>query len=661
MKAVCWYGIRDVRVLDVPEPRILNPRDAIIEVTSTTICGSDLHIYDGYIPTMRQGDIMGHEFMGRVVEVGSEVSNLNVGDRVVVPFTISCGECYYCRHEMYSLCDNSNPNGWMAEKIFGYTPAGLYGYSHLMGGYAGGQAEYVRVPFADVGPLRIPDSLTDEQVLLISDVMATGYMAAEACNTQPGDTVAVWGCGPVGQMAIRFATLMGAARVIAIDAVPERLAMAEQHAGAETINYAERRNVVEALKEMTAGRGPDACIDAVGMEAMGRTVDALYDRIKQAVRLETGRPHALREAIQACRKGGTVSIAGVYVGLVDKIPMGAAFNKGLNLKMGQAPVQKYMRTLLDLVRRGEIDPSYLFTHTMSLDEAPRAYAMFAAREAGMLKVMLKPEPVGGAEFGRARRERMMERALEMPFSLPETGRGSPAQRESGPRVTARQVSWGAEGVTEAPPVPSQAEGYRETIEDDLCEKGLTPPEECAERSSERAPEQMVSGRHLPSQAEGERDIVEATLQAREERDAAEAEPLMAERRLPSQAEGTRETIEEDLCEKGLAPPEECAERPEGPVGRTTIAPHPPSQAEGDRETIEENLRLREGEAPGPRVRVFPAWEARPHGGEAAPTARRPTEEEIETVEERLRERVRRIEEEAEEPRDTIDEGLDERD
>jgi len=649
MKAVCWYGIRDVRVLDVPEPRILNPRDAIVEVTSTTICGSDLHIYDGYVPTMRQGDILGHEFMGRVVEVGSGVSNLRVGDRVVVPFTISCGECFYCQRGMWSLCDNSNPNAWMAEKVFGYTPAGLYGYSHLMGGYAGGQAEYVRVPFADIGPLRIPDGLSDEQVLLISDVFATGYMAAEACDIQPGDTVAVWGCGPVGQMAIRSATHLGAARVIAIDAVPERLEMARQHGGAETINYAERRNVVEALKEMTAGRGPDACIDAVGMEALGRTVDALYDRIKQAVRLETGRPHALREAIQACRKGGTISIAGVYVGLIDKVPMGAAFNKGLTLKMGQTHVQKYMRPLLDLVRGGEIDPSYLFTHTMGLDEAPQAYAMFAAREAGMMKVMLKPEMGAVGDGRRARRERAMEQPVEMPISLPETGRGSPAQRESGARVMARPTQWGAEG-TEAPPVPSQAEGTRATIEEDLCEKGLSTPEECAELPAEETPEQLVTGRHLPSQAEGERETVEETLRAREERDAAETERLAAERRLPSQAEGTRETVEEDLCEKGLAPPEECEELPAEGDDRTTLAPHPPSQAEGERETVEEDLRrLDEGAGMEPPPPVVGEAEATPPEGEA----------EFPSVEESVRERVRRVQEEAEEPRDTLDEGLDE--
>jgi threonine dehydrogenase-like Zn-dependent dehydrogenase len=512
MKAVCWYGIRDVRVLDVPEPRILNPRDAIVEVTSTSICGSDLHLYDGYIPSMRQGDILGHEFMGRVVEVGNAVTNLKVGDRVVVPFTIACGECFYCQHGMWSLCDNSNPNAWMVEKVYGYTPAGLYGYSHLMGGYAGGQAEYVRVPFADVGPLRIPDGLTDEQVLLISDVLPTGYMAAEACNIQPGDTVAIWGCGPVGQMAIRCAYHLGAARVIAIDAVPERLAMAREYGSAETINYAERRNVVQALKEMTAGRGPDACIEAVGMETLGHTVDALYDRVKQAVRLETGRPHALREAIQACRKGGTISIPGVYIGFVDKVPMGAAFGKGLTLKMGQTHVQKYMRTLLGIVERGEIDPSYIFTHTMGLDEAPRAYAMLAARAPGFVKVMLKPEMVARGEGRRARRGLAEEQPTEMPASLPETGRGSPAQRASGPPLTKERLTWGEpDGTTEVPPMPSQAEGSRETIEADLCEKGLAPREECEGRPAEERPEDLVTGRRLPSQAEGERETVEEDL------------------------------------------------------------------------------------------------------------------------------------------------------
>jgi threonine dehydrogenase-like Zn-dependent dehydrogenase len=632
MKAVCWYGIRDVRVLDVPEPRILNPRDAIIEVTSTAICGSDVHIYNGYIPTMRRGDILGHEFMGRVVEVGGEVTNLRVGDRVVVPFTISCGECYYCRHEMWSLCDNSNPNAWMAEKVFGYTPAGIYGYSHLMGGYAGGQAEYVRVPFADVGPLRIPDGLTDEQVLPIADVLATGYMAAEACDIQSGDTVAVWGAGPVGQMAIRSALHLGAARVIAIDAVPERLAMAERH-GAETINYTQQRNVVDALKEMTAGRGPDACIEAVGMESLGRSVDALYDRVKQAMRLETGRPHALREAIQACRKGGTVSIAGVFVGLVDKIPMGAAFNKGLTFKMGQTHVQKYMPTLLDLVQRGAIDPSDLFTHTMDLEEAPQAYARFAAREAGFLKVMLKPQPSTRADGRRAARQRMAEQPVGMPITLPETGSGSPAQRTRGTPIRAAQLSWEATGTTEAPPVPSQAEGPRSTIDASLCEKGLATAEECADLPAEEVPEQMVTGRHLPSQAEGERDTIEDALRAREEREADAFERSVAERRLPSQAEGARQAVEADLEGAGEVP-------------LSPIVPHLPSQAEGDRETVEEDLR-----------RLEEAEEAStPPTGEAA-TPPPPTDE-TGSIEERVEDRVRRIQEETTEPRDILDEGTD---
>ncbi|HAZ44278.1 MAG TPA: glutathione-dependent formaldehyde dehydrogenase, partial [Cyanobacteria bacterium UBA11371] len=328
MKAVCWHGAKDVRVETVPDPKILNPRDAIIKITSTAICGSDLHIYDGFIPTMQKGDILGHEFMGEVVEVGAQVKNLKVGDRVVVPFTISCGNCFFCNRDLWSLCDNSNPNAWMAEKQMGHSPAGLFGYSHLFGGYAGGQAEYARVPFADVGCLKIPDGLTDEQVLFLTDIFPTGYMAAENCNIKPGDTVAVWGCGPVGQFAIKSAYMLGAQRVIAIDRIPERLQMAKEQCKAEVLNY-EEIDPGEALKEMTGGRGPDACIDAVGMEAHGTNIDYLYDKVKQAVRLETDRPTALRQVIVACRKGGNVSIPGVYGGFLDKIPMGAAFNKGL--------------------------------------------------------------------------------------------------------------------------------------------------------------------------------------------------------------------------------------------------------------------------------------------------------------------------------------------
>jgi threonine dehydrogenase-like Zn-dependent dehydrogenase len=389
MRALCWRGVEDVRVETVPDPEILNPRDAIVEVTSTAICGSDLHLYDGYIPSMLPGDILGHEFMGRVVDVGGEVDNLQIGDRVVVPFPISCGQCYFCQHEMWSLCDNSNPKAWLAEKVFGYSPGGIYGYSHLVGGYAGGQAEYVRVPFADVGPIKVPDHLTDEQVLFLTDVFPTGYMAAENCNIQPGDVVAVWGAGPVGQLAIRSAYLFGAERVIAIDRYPERLALARDQGGAEIVDYQEV-GVLPALKEMTAGRGPDACIDAVGMEAHHTGLIGAYDRVKQALRLETGRPHALREAILACRKGGTVSLAGVYGGLVDKIPMGAAFNKGLTFKMGQTHVQKYLRPLLERIKEGQVDPSFIVTHRMSLEDGPQAYEVFKHKKDGCIKVVLTP-------------------------------------------------------------------------------------------------------------------------------------------------------------------------------------------------------------------------------------------------------------------------------
>ncbi|MEG3956476.1 zinc-dependent alcohol dehydrogenase [Microcoleus sp. herbarium2] len=388
MKALCWHGANDVRVDNVPDPTIINPRDAIVKITSTAICGSDLHLYDGFIPTMQSGDIMGHEFMGEVVELGSEVKNLKKGDRVIIPFTISCGSCFFCNRDLWSLCDNSNPNAGLAEKMFGHSPAGLFGYSHLTGGYAGGQAEYARVPFADVGPLKIPDGLSDEQVLFLTDIFPTGYMAAENCDIQPGDTVAVWGCGPVGQFAIRSAFMLGADRVIAIDRIPERLQMAAA-AKAEIINY-EEIDAGEAVTEMTGGRGPDSCIDAVGMEAHGTGLDALYDKAKQAVRLESDRPTALRQVILACRKGGTVSIPGVYGGFVDKVPLGAAFNKGLTLKMGQTHVHRYLRPLLDRVQKGEIDPSFVITHRMKLDEAPHAYEIFKQKKDNCIKVVLKP-------------------------------------------------------------------------------------------------------------------------------------------------------------------------------------------------------------------------------------------------------------------------------
>jgi len=389
MKAVCWHGTNDVRVDTVPDPKILNPRDAIIKITTTAICGSDLHLYDGYNPTMKPGDILGHEFMGEVVELGSAVKNVKIGDRVVVPFTISCGSCFFCNRDLWSLCDNSNPNAWMVEKIMGYSPSGLFGYSHLTGGYAGGQAEYARVPFADTGLFKIPDGLTDEQVVFLTDIFPTGYMAAENCDIQLGDTVAIWGCGPVGQFAIKSAYMLGAERVIAIDRVPERLKMAKEQSGAEIINY-EEVDAGEALKEMTGGRGPDSCMDAVGMEAHGTGLEGFYDEVKQALRLETDRPTVLRQAIVACRKGGTVSVPGVYTGFVDKVPMGAFMNKGLTMKTGQTHVHRYFRPLLERIQNGEIDPSYIITHRMKIEDAPHAYEIFKHKKDNCIKVVLKP-------------------------------------------------------------------------------------------------------------------------------------------------------------------------------------------------------------------------------------------------------------------------------
>jgi threonine dehydrogenase-like Zn-dependent dehydrogenase len=389
MKALVWHNTHDVRVERVPDPTILSPRDAIVRITATAICGSDLHLYDGYIPTLKAGDILGHEFMGEVVEVGKEVANLRKGDRVVVPFTIACGHCYYCEQQLWSACDNSNPNAWMAEKVYGFSAAGLFGYSHMYGGYAGGQAEYARVPFADTGPIKVPDALPDDQVLFLSDIFPTGYMAAENCDIKPGDVVAIWGCGPVGQFAIKSAFMLGAERVIAIDRFPERLAMARDKGGAEIINY-EEADVIDTLKEMTGGRGPDACIDAVGMEAHGTRIDAIEDKAKQLVRLGTDRPNVLREAIQACRKGGTVSVPGVYGGFLDKFPFGAAFAKGLTFKMGQTHVQRYLRPLLDRVEQGEIDPSFVITHRMPLDDAPHGYKIFKEKDDQCIKVVLTP-------------------------------------------------------------------------------------------------------------------------------------------------------------------------------------------------------------------------------------------------------------------------------
>jgi len=389
VKAVCWCGTGRMHVENVPEPRILNPRDAIVRITLTAICGSDLHLYDGFIPTMEKGDIVGHEFMGEVVEVGKSVTNLKPGDRVVVPFTISCGRCFFCGKQLYSLCDNSNPNACIAEMLYGYSPAGLFGYSHMMGGYAGGQAEYARVPFADVGPLKIPDGLRDEQVLFLSDILPTAYQAALNCDIEPGDTVAVWGCGPVGLLTIKCAFLLKAQRVIAIDRFPERLRMAREQCEAEIINY-EQTDVREALNEMTGGRGPDACVDAVGLEAHGPGILGMYDRVKTSLMLETDRAYALRQAIQACRKGGRVSIPGVYGGLIDKLPMGSAFGKGLTLRMGQTHVQSYMKSLLDLIQNGSIDPSFLISHRGRLEDAPRLYEIFKRKQDECIKVVMQP-------------------------------------------------------------------------------------------------------------------------------------------------------------------------------------------------------------------------------------------------------------------------------
>jgi threonine dehydrogenase-like Zn-dependent dehydrogenase len=389
MKANCWYGKNDVRVERVPDPEIINPNDAIIQVTSTAICGSDLHLYDGYIPAMYRGDILGHEFMGEVVDIGPGVRTLSIGDRVVVPFPIACGHCFFCERQEYSLCENSNPNAWMAEKLWGHSPAGLFGYSHLLGGYAGGQAEYVRVPFADIGPFRIPDGFSDEQVLFLSDILPTGYMAAENCEIDEGDTVAVWGCGPVGLFAIKSAFLLGAARVIAIDRFPERLRLAREQCGAETLDY-EAVDVLESLKEATGGRGPDACIDAVGLEAHGHGPIAGYDRVKQAMRLETDRPFVLRQAMMACRNGGTLSIPGVYGGFLDKVPFGTLMNRSIKVKTGQTHVHRYMAPLLERIANGEIDPSFIITHRLALEEAPHAYEMFKHKQDECIKVVLKP-------------------------------------------------------------------------------------------------------------------------------------------------------------------------------------------------------------------------------------------------------------------------------
>ncbi|MDB4965013.1 MAG: Threonine dehydrogenase [Myxococcales bacterium] len=389
MRATCWMGKKKIRVENVPDPRILNSHDAIVRITSTAICGSDLHLYNGFVPTMESGDILGHEFMGEVVEVGPAVRNLKVGDRVVVPFPIACGSCGMCQRQLYSVCENSNPNAWIAEKMLGHSPAGIFGYSHMLGGYAGGQAQYARVPFADVGPLKIPEGLTDEQVLFLSDIFPTGYMGAEMCNIQPGDVVAVWGAGPVGQFAIASAKLLGAERVIVIDRFKYRLRMAAERAGATDIVNYDEVDVQEALMELTGGRGPDACIDAVGMEAHGHGAVYVYDRTKQALMLETDRPLALREAVRACRNGGVVSVIGVYAGFIDKFPMGSIMNRSLTLRAGQCHVQRYMKPLLELIQQGKIDPSFIITHRMKLEDAAHGYDIFLNKQDECMKVVLK--------------------------------------------------------------------------------------------------------------------------------------------------------------------------------------------------------------------------------------------------------------------------------
>jgi threonine dehydrogenase-like Zn-dependent dehydrogenase len=390
MKALSWHGRSDIRCENVPDPTIVDPTDAIVRITSTAICGSDLHLYDGFNPFMEPGDILGHEPMGIVEEVGSAVKRIKKGDRVVVPFTISCGACWFCQHELYSVCETTNRNPDLAKSMMGHTTAGLFGYSHLTGGFAGGQAQYLRVPYADVGPLRIDSDLPDEQVLFLSDIFPTGWMAALNADIEPGETVAVWGCGPVGQFTIQSAWMLGAGRVIAIDGVPERLEMARKHGRAETIDFKET-GVYDALMEMTGGRGPDRCVDAVGAEAHGTaTLDSMYDKAKSMMMMETDRPHVLREAIMCCRPGGTISMPGVYLGFVDKIPLGALMNKGLALKTGQTHVPRYHDDLLKRVEKGEIDPSFVITHTVPIDKGPEMYKTFRDKEDGCIKVVLKP-------------------------------------------------------------------------------------------------------------------------------------------------------------------------------------------------------------------------------------------------------------------------------
>lgn len=389
MKALCWHSKKDIRCDEVPDPKIEHPRDAIIRVTSCAICGSDLHLYDGFMPGMKSGDIMGHEFMGEVVEVGAENKRLKVGDRIVVPFTIICGECEQCRRGNYSVCERSNRNKDVADKMFGHTTAGLFGYTHLTGGYPGGQAEYVRVPYADAGAVKVPNSLTDDQVLFLGDIFPTGWQAVVQCDIEPTDTVAIWGCGPVGQFAIRSAVMLGAKQVIAIDRVPERLAMAEA-GGSIPINF-ETESVVERLNDLTQGKGPEKCIDAVGMEAHATaTLDSIYDRAKQAVMLETDRPHVLREMAYVCRPAGTLSIPGVYGGLIDKMPFGMVMQKGLTIRTGQTHVNRWTDDLLRRIEEGQIDPSFVITHKVKLEDGPEMYKTFRDKQDGCVKVVLTP-------------------------------------------------------------------------------------------------------------------------------------------------------------------------------------------------------------------------------------------------------------------------------
>ncbi len=390
MKAVCWMGKEKIEVHTVKDPEIINPKDAIIRVTRTAICGSDLHLYGGYIPTLESGDILGHEFMGVVEEVGSEVKKLKRGDRVVVPFTIACGNCFFCKGDMWSLCDNTNPNAHIAEEFYGYSGSALFGFSHIYGGYAGGQAQYARVPFADVGPIVIENDLPDDKVLFLSDIFPTGYQGADNANIKPGDTVAVWGCGPVGLFAVASAKMFGAEKVIAIDRFPERLKLARD-LGAITINYAENDpSIVEALRDLSGGIGPDCCIDAVGMEAHSSTVAGVYDNVKQALMLETDRPFVLRQAIQAIRKGGTLSLPGVYGGVLDKVNFGAAFGKGIHMNMGQTHMHKYLKPLLGRIEKGELDPSFIISHIIGIEQAPKLYPIWQKKQEQVTKIVIDP-------------------------------------------------------------------------------------------------------------------------------------------------------------------------------------------------------------------------------------------------------------------------------